>query len=71
MSTLNLAQRTGLVLACYAVPEKVPQCLGFLLDLYLIKLPSYAIYKDVPSSDLIGIALPPKMNTASNSHVSV
>ena len=31
----------------YSVPDKVPQCLVFLLDLYLAKLPKYAFENDV------------------------
>ena len=32
---------------CYAVPEKNPECLVFLLDFYLGKLPEYAIKEDI------------------------
>lgn len=31
----------------YAVPEMIPQCLLFLLDFYLSKLPLYAYTEDV------------------------
>lgn len=31
----------------YSVPDKVPQCLVFLLDFYLAKLPKYAFEKEV------------------------
>ena len=32
---------------CYAVPDKNPACLVFLLDIYLNKLPQYAFANDV------------------------
>ena len=32
---------------CYAVPDKNPACLVFLLDIYLNKLPQYAFVNDV------------------------
>ena len=32
---------------CYSVPDKAPQCLVFLLDLYFSKLPKYAFEKDI------------------------
>ena len=32
---------------CYAVPENNPQCLVFLLDYYLHKLPEFALKEDV------------------------
>ena len=32
---------------CYAVPDKNPACLVYLLDIYLNKLPQYAFTNDV------------------------
>ena len=32
---------------CPAVPEDIPKCLVFLLDLYLAKLPQFAFMKDI------------------------
>ena len=32
---------------CYAVPEMTPQCLVFLLDLYLSKLPEFAFKQNI------------------------
>lgn len=32
---------------CPAVPEDIPKCLVFLFDLYLAKLPHFAVMKDI------------------------
>jgi len=32
---------------CYAVPENIPECLVFLLDYYLSKLPIFSFKEDI------------------------